>query len=86
MKVIYSGGRGCQKTRKYLDYYVSDELSVEGSLELTKHFANCESCSGELEARMRLKSRLQIAVSQEVVSPRLKDQVLKKIRRNNDAY
>jgi anti-sigma factor RsiW len=80
MKVIYSDGGRCQKTRKYLDYYISDELSIEASLELTGHLAHCQSCLAELQLRMRLKNRLRRAVLQEVVSLRLRERVLKQIR------
>jgi len=84
MKVIYSGGGRCQKSRKYLDYYMSNELSIEASLELTGHLARCESCLAELQLRMRLKKRLRRAVLEQQVCPHLREQVVKRIRKSSD--
>jgi anti-sigma factor RsiW len=84
MQVIYSSRGPCTKTRKYLDYYISGELSVEASLELTRHLAACRSCLGELKTRKRLKHRLRRAVLRQVTPPYLRAQVLKKIGQTDD--
>ena len=80
MKVIHGPGGRCEKTRKYLDYYLSDELSIEASLELTGDLASCHSCLQELQLRMRLKHRLRRAVGQERIPPGLRVRVMKRIR------
>lgn len=85
MKVIHSSEETCEKTRKYLDYYLSNELSIEASLQLARHLGRCQSCLTELQQRMRLKDRLRRAVLETPVSPRLRELVVKKLRQSGGA-
>ena len=83
MNVIYSSGRNCARTWKYLDYYVSDELSIEATLEVTRHLAACKACSAEIQRRGRVRDCLRTAVQGEPVPADLREKVVKIIRQGN---
>jgi anti-sigma factor RsiW len=85
MKVVYSSGRSCLRTWKYLDYYLSDELSIETTLEVTRHLAACEACSVEIRRREQVRERLGTAVQGEPVPADLRGKVVKMIQQSNRA-
>jgi len=85
MKVVHSSERNCARTWKYLDYYVSDELSIEATLEVTRHLAGCRACSVEIQRRGQLTDRLRTAVQAEPVPADLRGKVVKKVRHSNRA-
>jgi len=58
MNRIQFGEGGCEKTRKYLDSYISNELMVETNHEVLRHLESCQPCAAELDARTRLRTRL----------------------------
>jgi len=62
MNVISFGDSACEKTRRYMDSYISNELLVETNHEVLRHLESCVSCSAEIEARSRVKTRLKAAV------------------------
>jgi len=53
----------CDRIRQQLDSYLSNELLVETASEVVDHLESCESCSRDLESRMRLRDALQRAVA-----------------------
>jgi hypothetical protein len=69
----------CEKARRYLDSYVSNELLVETNHELMTHLESCKDCSQALEVRMRVKTALQRAVRNVELPPALEARV-KRIR------
>jgi len=79
MKMIYSAAGNCEKARQYLDYYVSGELSIGVTLDVSRHLKSCKGCADEREARSRLRDRLRHAVRQTPVSPDLRAKVVKRI-------
>jgi anti-sigma factor RsiW len=85
MNVIYSSGRNCARTWKYLDYYVSDELSIEATLEVTRHLAACKACSAEIQRRGQVRDRLRTAVQREAVPAGLRGKVAKIVPHSNRA-
>src|SRR5262245_129812 len=70
----------CEKARRYLDSYVSNELLVETNHELMRHLESCKDCSEALEVRMRVKTALQRAVRSVEAPPALEERVQKRIR------
>src|SRR3954447_11548874 len=62
MNRVTFGESACERTRKYLDSYVSNELLVETNHEVLRHLENCGECSAEAEARSQLRGRLKSAV------------------------
>jgi anti-sigma factor (TIGR02949 family) len=75
------GQGGCEKTRKYLDSYVSNELLVETNHEILRHVESCPECAAELETRTRLRTRLKAAVNAQAVPPELQVRIREQIRR-----
>ena len=85
MKVVYSSGQSCARTWKYLDYYLSDELSIEATLAVTRHLAACKACSVEIQRREQVGDRLRAAVQGEAVPADLRGKVAKIVRHSNRA-
>jgi anti-sigma factor (TIGR02949 family) len=71
MNRIQFGEGGCEKTRKYLDAYVSNELTVETNHEILRHLEGCPACAAEVDSRASLRSRLKAAVNAQSVPPEL---------------
>jgi anti-sigma factor RsiW len=82
MKVVYSSGRSCARTWKYLDYYISDKLSMEATLEVTRHLAACKACSVEIQRRGQVRDGLRAAVQGEAVPADLRGKVAKIVRQS----
>src|SRR5262245_43334772 len=80
MTVVPIGPKQCEKTRKYLDSYISNELTVETNHEVLKHLEKCSECSHVLQDLLLLRNRLRDAVKQEVVPPALRERVKRSIR------
>jgi anti-sigma factor (TIGR02949 family) len=84
MNRIEFGQGGCEKTLRYLDAYISNELTVETNHDVVRHLECCPACSGELDARTRLRSRLKAAVKTQGVPPELQVSIREQIR-NSDS-
>jgi len=82
MNRIQFGEGGCEKTRKYLDSYISNELMVETNHEVLKHVENCPACAAELDTRSRLRTRLKAAVSAQTAPPHLQVKIREQLRRD----
>ena len=80
MNRIQFGEGGCEKARKYLDAYISNELTVETNYEVLRHIEGCPACAGELDTRTRLRSRLKAAVNTQSVPPELQVRIREQIR------
>jgi Putative zinc-finger len=61
MNVLNFDSIQCDRTRRQMDAYLSNELLVETTAEMLRHLENCEACSRELESRMRVREALQRA-------------------------
>jgi len=80
MSRIQFGQGGCGKALRYLDAYISNELTVETNHEVLRHLEGCPRCSAELDARTQLRSRLKTAVQAQSVPPELQVRVREQIR------
>jgi hypothetical protein len=85
MNRVQFGEGGCDKTRKYLDSYVSNELLVETNHDVLRHLEGCEACSAELEARTTLRARLKVAVKNQTVPPELQVRIRERIQNERGA-
>ena len=79
MSRIQFGEGGCEKTRKLLDAYVSNELLVETSQDVVRHLDGCPACTAEVEARTQLRTRLRSAVKSQSVPPDLQVRIRQQI-------
>jgi anti-sigma factor (TIGR02949 family) len=80
MNRIQFGEGGCEKIRKYLDAYVSNELMVETNYEVLRHIEGCPACAADADARARLRSRLKAAVNAQSVPPEIQVRIREQIR------
>ncbi len=86
MNVISHGEGACEKIRGYLDSYISNELLVETNHEVLRHLEHCPSCSAEVEARSRLKTRLKAAVESQRVPAGLSVKIRQNIHRQQSRF
>ena len=70
----------CERTRRYLNAYVDNELLVETSTEVLRHLESCPACAREAEARSALKSKVRGAVRAQPAPPELAAQVRERLR------
>ena len=80
MNRVQFGEGACEKIRKYLDSYISNELLIETNHEVLRHVESCPACANELEARTQLRTRLRAAVNAQSVPPELQARIREKIR------
>jgi anti-sigma factor (TIGR02949 family) len=83
--MVYSNGQNCARTWKYLEYYLSDELSIEATLEVTRHLEVCRGCLAEIQRRGQVRDRLRTAVQGEAVPADLRGKVARIVRHSNRA-
>jgi anti-sigma factor (TIGR02949 family) len=79
MNRIQFGEGACEKTRKYIDSYISNELLIETNHEVLRHIESCPSCSAEVEAKTQLRNRLRSAVKSQAVPPELQVHIRERI-------
>ncbi len=65
MNLLNFDSRQCERTRRQMDAYLSNELLVETTDEMLRHLENCEACSRELQSRMRIREALQRAAARQ---------------------
>ncbi|HEY1494136.1 MAG TPA: zf-HC2 domain-containing protein [Candidatus Solibacter sp.] len=82
MNRLQFGEGACEKTRRYMDAYLSNELLVETTHDVLRHLESCPACTAELAARTRLRSRLKTAVQAQTAPPHLPALVRDKLRNN----
>ena len=85
MNRVQFGEGACEKTRKYLDSYISNELLIETNHEVLRHVESCPACASELEARTQLRTRLKAAVNAQSVPPELQARIREKIRTDHSS-
>ncbi len=85
MNRVQFGEGGCEKTRRYMDAYISNELLVETNHEVLRHLELCTACTAELDTRTRLRERLKSAVQSQQVPPELTARVRGRIRKSQTA-
>ncbi len=81
MSTINFGSKQCERIRGQLDAYLSDELLVETTGEVTKHLSSCMECSRELESLMRVREALRQAVEKKLPPEHLSAAVRSRVRK-----
>jgi|SRR5271157_2669556 len=81
MNVLNFDSKQCERVRRQLDAYLSNELLVETTSEVLRHLESCEACSLELDARMRLRKALRKAADQRVPPEHLREAISRRLRR-----
>ena len=76
----------CERTQRYLDGYVTNELMVEVNQEITDHLEICQRCSETLRNRLRLKSLLRQAFQSEKIPLGLRDRIQATVRTEGSSH
>lgn len=80
MNVIQFGDPSCEKTRRYMDSYLSNELLVETNHEVLRHLEGCAHCTDELGLRARVRAEVRAAVRRTPVPAGLEGRVQQALR------
>ena len=86
MKLVDIGNPDCKKVLALLDSYLSNELTIETTMEMVRHLERCPGCLGTLGVLERVKRCLQTAVDEDGVSPELKKRVSRMIRKSGKSW
>ena len=79
MNVIQGQSR-CEKVQGLMDAYLSNELLVETTQDILTHLQGCAQCTGELEARTRVRNALRRAVMSQEAPETLRSRVVGNVR------
>ena len=63
MNVLTFDSKQCERIRRHLDAYLSNELLVETTSEILRHLETCEGCTRELETRTRVRDFVRRAAT-----------------------
>src|SRR5206468_1355311 len=66
--------------------YLSNELLVETTGEVLKHLESCESCSGDLDSRVRVRDALRRAVAKQLPPQSLREAIHEHLRQVQPGY
>lgn len=81
MNVINFDSKQCERIRRHLDAYLSNELLVETTSEVVGHLESCKGCSRELEARTRVRDALRRAAVNQVPPEELRLSIQRQLRK-----
>jgi len=81
MNAVNFKDKQCERIRRQLDAYLSSELLVETTSDVLRHLETCESCSGELAARTRVRDALRRAAATYQPPPELRASLERQLRR-----
>jgi anti-sigma factor RsiW len=81
MNVLNFDSKLCERTRRQLDAYVSNELLVETTGEVVRHLESCEDCAAELQSRMRVRAALRRASMRQMPPVNLSQSIHQRLRR-----
>ena len=86
MSTINFGSKQCERVRRQLDAYLSNELLVETTGEVLRHLETCADCSRELEDRMRVRNALRKAVEKKLPPEDLNARVRARLRKTQSIH
>jgi len=80
MNVLNFDSKQCERIRRHLDAYLSNELLVETTSDVLRHLESCAACSQELEARTRVRDALRRAAASQVPREELRQAIQRQLR------
>jgi Putative zinc-finger len=86
MIVLNFESKQCERVRRQLDAFVSNELLVETIGEVQKHLESCEACAKELESRIRVRDALRDTVQKQLPAPDLQQDIRRRLRRTQPGF
>ena len=80
MNVLNFDSRQCDRIRRHLDAYLSNELLVETTSEILRHLETCEACARELETRTRVRDLVRRAATSQTPPEELRQAIQRRLR------
>src|SRR5208337_1020334 len=80
MSVRNFDSKQCERIRRHLDAYLSNELLVETTSDVLRHLESCEACARELETRTRVREALRRAVVSQIPPEELRQSIQRRLR------
>jgi anti-sigma factor (TIGR02949 family) len=80
MNVLTFDSRQCERIRRHLDAYLSNELLVETTSEILRHLETCEACTRELETRARVRGFVRRAAANLMPPEELRLSIQRRLR------
>jgi anti-sigma factor (TIGR02949 family) len=81
MSALNFDSKQCERIRRNLDAYLSNELLVETTSEVLRHLESCEACSRELETRAKVRDALRRAAASQVPPEELRQAIQRRLRK-----
>ena len=80
MQILDFNLKPCERSRRHLDNYLSNELTVETRYKIRRHLERCLGCTMVLENRAQAKNLLQRAVSRQDTPNHLATKIQRRLR------
>ena len=80
MNVLSFDSRQCERIRRHLDAYLSNELLVETTSEILRHLETCEACTQELGTRTRVRDFVRRAATNLMPPEELRLSIQRRLR------
>lgn len=86
MNVLTFDSRQCERIRRHLDAYLSNELLVETTSEMLRHLETCEACTRELETRTRVRDFVRRAATNLTPPEELRRSIQRRLRETQPGW
>ncbi len=86
MNDLNFNSKQCERIRRQLDEYLSNELPVEATGEVLRHLEGCQACSQELEARTKVRDALRKAVVSQAPPEALRQSIRSRLRETQPGF
>ena len=86
MNVLTFDSRQCERIRRHLDAYLSNELLVETTSEILRHLETCEGCRRELETRTRVRDLVRRAATSQAPPDELRLTIQRRLRETQPSF
>lgn len=86
MNLLSFDSQQCERVRRHLDAYLSNELLVETTNDVLRHLESCQACSRELEARIRVRDALRRVALSQVPPEELRGSIQRQLRQTQRGF
>ncbi len=86
MNVLSFDSRQCERIRRHLDAYLSDELLVETTSEILRHLETCVACTQELGTRTRVRDFVRRGATNVMPPEELRLSIQRRLRETQPGF
>ena len=86
MNVLTFDSRQCERIRRHLDAYLSNELLVETTSEILRHLETCVACTRELGTRTRVRDFVRRAATNLMPPEELRLSIQRRLRETQPGF